>query len=139
LAERTERALLWRTDQTGAVYALVASRAFIEREWRQKHLRWASRYPVPVAPASAVEQRGFDYECGVQDHAFFQELFERAKGAYDRARLDKSAWERQTGLEGFRSREAEWMAVATQWLHAVRAALVQHCAKLGNGDRASFA
>jgi two-component system phosphate regulon sensor histidine kinase PhoR len=42
--------LMWRTDQTGAVFALAASPAFIEREWRSQ---WASE-PVDIALVDAA-------------------------------------------------------------------------------------
>jgi len=75
----------------------------------EKHLKWAGRYPVPVAP--------------------------RAREAYEHAKTADGAWAERDSIGDYRFREAEWMAASTQWLSAVRPTPIRHAIQMGRGDR----
>ncbi len=101
----------------------------------EKYIIWAGRYPVPLAPPSASEPRGFDHRVGLQDRRVFQEILKHARGAYLRARSAEGAWSEPTSVGPYREREAIWMATCTQWLRIVRQALVNHALRVCNGER----
>lgn len=101
----------------------------------EKYVLWAGRYPVPLALPKPGEPRGFDYQCGVQDHTRFQELYDAARDAYEKARQAQSAWAEPTSVGDYRQRESEWMATCTKWLNVVRPVLIEHGLRMANGDR----
>lgn len=101
----------------------------------ERYILWAGRYPVPLAPSTVAEPRGFDYEIGVQDRPRFQELYDLARAAYVQAREVELAWSEPTSLGDYRRREAVWMATCSDWLRVVRSALIDHAQRIASGDR----
>jgi hypothetical protein len=100
----------------------------------ETHLRWAGRYPVPLAPNPTVP-RGFDYQLGMQDRAIGRVLVQRARDVYERARSVDGAWKEPDGVGDYRDREAQWMAASTKWLTVVRSLLIEHALRMAGGER----
>lgn len=100
----------------------------------EKHLKWAGRYPVPLAPELDAP-RGFDHQIGVQDRAAGHALLQRAREAYEHAKTAAGAWVERDSIGDYHDREAEWMAASTEWLRVVRPTLIRHAIQMGRGDR----
>ncbi len=104
----------------------------------EKYILWAGRYPVPLAPPTVTEPRGFDYQIGVQDRTQFQKLYDLARDAYTTARESDSTWKEPSNVGNYRERESVWMATCTRWLRVVGPRLIDHAIKVANGDRGVF-
>ena len=101
----------------------------------EKYILWAGRYPVPLAPPTATDPRGFDYQIGIQDRSRFLEIYDLARAAYLRARQVEPAWSEPTSVGGYRRRETIWMVTSSEWLRVVRPTLIDHAQRVANGDR----